>query len=261
MECIRPASGGTEAEYYILLRDAETGDELARCAQGYGLASVIVQDQTLYIFASRWDRGDWKDVTLFKSSDLIRWDKKPVILGENESLFNSSVCRGEDGFVMAYESNDPVYPPFTIKFAHSPDLEIWHKLPEAIFGTDRYAACPAIRFVDGYYYVLYLEQRQPRWVFETYITRSKDLHHWELSASNPVLQAEGLEEGINASDPDLIELQGKTYLYYSVGDQLTWMNIKRAAYAGTIEAFLKSWYTVPGIEDHGTAIHKLKEKR
>jgi alpha-L-fucosidase len=162
---------------------------------------------------------------------------------------------------MAYESNDPSYPPFTIKFAHSPDLENWRKMPDAIFGTDRYAACPAIRFVDGYYYVLYLEHRRPRWVFETYITRSKDLRHWALSASNPVLRATGLEEGINASDPDLIEFQGKTYLYYSVGDQRTWMNIKRAVYPGTMETFLKSWYMLPGIEDHGTAIYASERKK
>jgi len=260
LECIRPASGGTEADYFLLLRDAETGKEMARCGQGYGLASAIVHDQALYIFASRWDSGDWKDVTLFKSSDLARWDQKQVIRGKNESLFNSSVCRGADGFVMAYESNDPTYPPFTIKLAHSPDLENWLKLPDSVFGTDRYTACPAIRFVGGYYYVLYLEQRQPRWVFETYITRSKDLRRWELSASNPVLRAEGLDEGINASDPDLIEFRGETYLYYSVGDQRTWMNIKRAVCPGTVEAFLKSWYAVPGIEDHGTAIHRSERK-
>ena len=154
---------------------------------------------------------------------------------------------------MAYESSDPAYPAFTIKFARSDDLEHWTRLPQATFGTNRYTACPCLRYSDGYYYVLYLERRSPRHYFETYITRSPDLKHWELSSANPVLAPEGLDEGVNASDPELIELDGKTYLYYAVGDQLTWMNIKRATYPGLLSEFLPSWYTAPGIPDPGTA--------
>ncbi|PIY36950.1 MAG: hypothetical protein COZ06_33855, partial [Armatimonadetes bacterium CG_4_10_14_3_um_filter_66_18] len=117
----------------------------------------------------------------------------------------------------------------------------------------RYTACPCVRYAGGYYYVLYLEHRTPRHFFETYITRSKDLRHWELSAANPVLTPADLEEGINASDPELVEFGGKTYVYYAVGDQLTWMNLKRAVYPGTLQAFLESWYATPGIPDWGTA--------
>lgn len=254
MECIRPASGGTASDYYLLLKDAETDQELARCAEGYGLASLLIHNDTFYIFASRWDNGNWKDVTLFKSSDLKNWtsNSKVVLEGENEGIFNTSVCRGPDGFVMAYESNDPAYPPFTVKLARSQDLENWTKIPEATFGTNRYTACPCIRYAKGWYYVLYLEHRTPRWRFETYITRSRDLRHWELSAANPVLRPEGLDEGINASDPEIVEWEGKTYIYYAVGDQLTWMNIKRAVYPGPLADFLESWYTVPGIPDGGS---------
>jgi alpha-L-fucosidase len=253
MECVRPATGGAASDYYLLLKDAETGEELARCAEGHGLASLLVHNDTFYIFASRWGHGNWQDVTLFKSSNLKDWESKVVIEGENEGIFNTSVCPGPDGFVMAYESNDPAYPPFTVKFARSSDLEQWTKIPEATFGTNRYTACPCIRYANGWYYVLYLEQRTPRWFFETYLTRSQDLRHWELSAANPVLRAEGLDEGINASDPELVEFQGKTYVYYAVGDQRTWMNIKRAAYPGPMAEFLESWYASPGIPDWGTA--------
>jgi alpha-L-fucosidase len=153
---------------------------------------------------------------------------------------------------MAYESNDPAYPPFTVKFARSADLERWEKMPDAMFGTNRYTACPCIRYADGWYYVLYLEHRTPRWAFETYITRSRDLRRWELSAANPVLRAEGLDEGINASDPDIVEFQGRTLLYFCVSDQLSWMNIKRVVYPGPLAEFFKSYYVVPGIPDWGT---------
>ena len=257
MECVRPGKGGTREDYHLLIRDAETGEELARFAQGYGLASLIVEDGRVYAFASRWDDGSWRDVTMFSSSDLSHWESSIAIEGEGEQLFNSSVCKGPEGFVMAYESNDPAYPAFTTKFARSDDLRTWTKMPQATFGTNRYTACPCIRYADGYYYVLYLEHRGPRHFFETYITRSTDLRSWELSAANPVLTATGLDEGVNASDPELVELDGKTYVYYAVGDQLTWMNIKRAVYPGTMAEFLASWYVSAGIPDYGTADGQL----
>jgi hypothetical protein len=251
MEAIRPGSGGSVSDYYMLFKDAETGEELGRCATGYGLASLLVHDNVIYVFASRWENNTWNDVTMFKSQDFKKWDKKLVVKGENEGLFNSSVCKGDKDFVMAYESNDRQYPAFTTKFARSSDLENWTKIPQATFGTNRYTACPCIRYVDGWYYVMYLESRNPRWQFETYITRSQDLKNWQLSAANPVLRAEDLDEGINASDPDIIQFDGKTWLYYAVGDQRTWMNAKRIMFDGGLKEFYKSWYTSPGVPDCG----------
>lgn len=252
LECIRPAEGGTAKDYHLTLKDVETGKEIGRCAEGYGLASAFVHDNRLYVFASRWENGDWHDVTVFHSADLVHWESSVAVKGEHEGLFNSSVCKGRDGFAMAYESNDPTYPPFTVKLAHSKDLIHWTKLPDATFGTNRYTACPCIRYSRGWYYVLYLEQRSPRWYFETYITRSKDLRHWELSAANPVLSPEGLDEGVNASDPDIVQWRGSTLLYFAVGDQRTWMNVKRAIRPGSLDSFLASWYKAPGIPDSGS---------
>jgi len=251
LECIRPASGGTIEDYSLSLKYADTREEFARFAQGYGLGSLLVQGETIYAFASRWDNGDWRDVTMFRSSDLEHWDAKLVVEGENEGIFNTSVCEGPDGFVMVYESNDPAYPPFTVKLARSDDLETWEKLPEATFGTNRYAACPCIRYAAGHYYVMYLERRTPRWFFETCVTRSADLKHWELSAANPILSPTGPDESINASDPDVVEWHGSTYLYFCVGDQRTWANVKRVMYPGTLQEFLESWFAQPGIPDVG----------
>lgn len=251
MECVRPGEGGQRSDYYLLLRDAETGEELARFAEGYGLASAFVHDDTFHAFAARWEDGNWNDVTRFSSKDLRQWESAVAVVQENEHLFNSSVCRGADGFVMAYESNDPAYPAFTTKFAISPDLNTWTKRPEATFGTNRYTACPFITFADGYYYVLYLERQEPLWLFETWITRSRNLTGWELSAANPVLSPAALGEGINVSDPDLIEHEGKTRLYYAAGDQLKWMNIQWAQFEGTLAQFLQHWYEAPGVADCG----------
>jgi hypothetical protein len=263
LECIRPGTGGTRKDYYLSLKDAETDRELARFAEGYSLACAYAHDGKLYVFASRIEfnngTNNWNDVTLFKSKDLKTWDKKLVITQEKEHLFNSSVGRGPDGFVMAYESDDPSYPPFTIKFAVSKDLENWTKLSDVIFGTNRYTACPCLRYVNGYYYMMYLEHRAPRHYYETYIARSKDLKSWWLSSANPMLAPDNLDEGINASDPEIIEFGGKTYIYYAVGDQLTWMNIKRLIYNGSMGPLFERWFAKPGIEDCGTANASAKK--
>jgi hypothetical protein len=254
MASVRPSSGGPREDYYLELTDAETGEVLARFAEGYGLASAHVEDGVFYAFASRFEDKNWNDVTVFKSRDLVHWETKVAIEQEAEHIFNSTVCKSPDGFVMAYESNDRQYPAFTTKFARSTDLENWTKIPEAVFGINRYTACPCLRYVDGRYYMLYLEHRKPRHYYETYIARSTDLLHWEQSSANPVLRATELDDGINASDPEIFEFDGQTFVYYSVGDQLTWMNIKRAVYPGTLRAFYAQWFEQPGIPDHGTLV-------
>ena len=243
-ECVRPPSGGTVEDYYLKLTDVETDEEIARFGTGHSLACAFAQDDVLYVFASRFEAGTWNDVTVFRSRDLAHWEQRIVIEQDPaEHLFNSSVCRGPDGYVMAYETNDPAYPAFTIKLARSSNLLEWERLPGAVFGTDRYTACPCIRYSGGQYYLLYLERRSPRWFFETYIARSPDLGTWDLSSANPVLTPHGDDEGINASDPDLVEWEGQTYVYYCVGDQRTWADVKRRQYAQPLGAFLRSWFT------------------
>jgi alpha-L-fucosidase len=244
MKCNRPVSGGGTSDYFLTLEDVESGRQLARFAEGYGLASALVHHGTYYAFASRFAEGGWNDVTVFKSNDMQHWTQKVALTQEKEHLFNTSVCAGKSGFVMAYESDDPKFTPFTVKFATSPDLENWTKLPDAVFGADRYAACPCIRYANGHYYLLYLEHRTPRWFFETCLARSTDLKHWELSAANPILTP-GMNDGVNASDPDLIEFRGQTWLYYSVGDQRTWSKLRRAIYPGSMQHFFENSFVKP----------------
>ena len=251
LACVRPAHGGTVEDYYLSLRDAETGNEVARFAVGYSLACAFVNEGMLYAFASRYEKEDWNDVTVFRSSDLKSWESSRVIEQEpTEHLFNSTVCKGADGFVMAYETNDPKWPAFSVKFAKSDDLIHWTKVPNAIFGKKRYTACPCIRYANGWYYMMYTEHRTPRWFFEVYIARSKDLNTWELSAANPVLTADEIDDGIDASDPDIADFGGKTHVYYAVGDQQTWMNIKKAVFNGPSSDFFESWFKAGAVPDN-----------
>jgi hypothetical protein len=160
-----------------------------------------------------------------------------------EHLFNCSVCRDDQGFLMAYESNLPVQ--FCFKFARSRDLIQWNKIPRLVFaGVDgkEYSACPVIRCIAPYYYVIYLHGPIPGhngWV--SFLSRSKDLTAWELSPMNPILEA-GPGEGSDNSDVDLLEWEGNTYLYYATGDQATWGSLRVAMHAGSMRQFFESGF-------------------
>jgi hypothetical protein len=182
------------------------------------------------------------EISVFSTSDLQHWDQQLAIKGEDERLFNCSVCFDGERYVMALESDFAPSPYFTIKFAISEDLLDWTVLPdtEAVLGTDRYAACPSIRYVDGRYHVWYLE-RPGEWWFETWMTRSEDLLHWQQSPQNPILRP-GPNENINNSDIDFCEFDGRMVIYYSWGSQRGNEHLAHAVYDGTLEDWVRESY-------------------
>jgi alpha-L-fucosidase len=238
--------GKPAAAHYLELRNGADNRLLSRFGDGYSLASAFAWQGTLRVYAARLENRGWHDVTEFQTRDLVHWSQPRVVITENpnEQLFNQSVCRAGDRFVMAYESNDPRWPAFTIKFAESPDLVTWKTIPDRVFGTDRYTACPWLTYLDGCYYMLYLEHREPGWWFETCMVRSKDLVHWEPSPCNPIISP-GPGEDCNTSDPDVTEFEGRVLLYYSYGDQRTWSKLTRAEFPGSLRDFFAACYPNP----------------
>ena len=229
---------------YLFLKDPATGRELSRFGARHSLGSAMVVDDRIHVFAAEHSDNDWfHDIFHFWSDDLVHWTREPAIArSDGEHLLNSSVCRDDTGYLMAYESDKPVA--FCFKFARSKDLATWEKVPGLTFrGTGKeYSACPVIRYIKPYYYVIYLHAAIPGhngWV--SFLARSKDLATWELSPKNPILEA-GEGEGRNNSDVDLIELDGKTHVYYCTGDQQTWGELKRAVYPGTMAEFFASYF-------------------
>ncbi len=246
--------GGADAkgkDAYLYIDDLQTGKEVARFGQGHSFVSAYLNGKELNVFALEFtDFGRIMNSTgidRLTSSDLKTWKTEKVILPEGtEHLFNSSVCRDEKGYLMAYESDKPVQ--FCFKFARSIDLSKWEKLPGLVFTgvNHEYSACPLIRYIKPYYYVIYLHAPltgHNGWI--SYLTRSKDLENWELSPYNPILEAE-TGEGKNNSDVDIIEYQGKTYLYYATGDQETWGTVRVAQYNGTEKAFFEGHFPKSG---------------
>lgn len=247
--CCRRPFGPTHAavfdRMYLFVRGVSDDKEIVRFGEHHSLGSALVDGNTVHAFAAEGPKDDWfHNIYHFSSSDLKTWKRELAIVREDkEHLLNSSVCRDEQGFLMAYETDQPVG--FCFKFARSKDLSKWEKIPGLAFAGPskaEYSACPVIRYCKPYYYVIYLHAAvQGKTGFVSFITRSKDLATWELSPNNPILEAtEG--EGNNNSDVDLIEIDGKTYLYYCTGDQATWGDLRRAVYYGPMQQFFESCF-------------------
>jgi len=242
--------GGADAkgkDAYLYIDDLQTGKEVARFGQGHSFVSAYAEGNELNVFALEFTDFGIKmnstGIDRLTSTDLKTWKTEKVILPDgNEHLFNSSVCKDDTSYLMAYESDKPVQ--FCFKFARSNDLSKWEKVPHLAFTGEKheYSACPVIRYFKPYYYVIYLHDKVAGHKgYISYLTRSKNLKDWELSPFNPILEA-GEGEGINNSDVDLIEYQGKTYLYYATGDQETWGTVRVAMFDGREKAFFENHF-------------------
>jgi hypothetical protein len=229
---------------YLYLVDLQTGDRIAEFGQGHSFVTGLVEGKRLHVFASEGSNFDWfQSLHHFWSDDLKTWRRELAIERKpSEHLFNCSVCRAPEGYLMAYESNEPVA--FCFRFARSRDLRKWEPVQDLVFTGQRkeYSACPVIRYFAPYYYVIYLHAPQAGhngWT--SYVARSKNLETWQISPANPILEA-GPGEGKNNSDVDLFEWQGRTYLVYATGDQATWGAARMAMYDGPMETMFEGWF-------------------
>jgi hypothetical protein len=227
---------------YLYIAKLHTGQEVARFGFGFSFVNAFVDGDTLHIFASEGTKDDWfHDIYHFSTTDMKTWQQNLAIPRENpkDHLFNTSVTRDDHGYLMVYETTQPVT--WCFKFARSKDLCRWEKVPGLAFTETHfnYSACPVVRYIKPWYYAIYLHMVTD-WSgqFVPYLARSQNLVEWELSPFNPVIQP-GPGEGRNNSDVDLFEYEGRTWLYYATGDQGTWGTIKIAMYDGPMKEFFE----------------------
>jgi hypothetical protein len=220
----RPGLGHAKGkDAYLYIDDLQTGEQVARFGQGHSFASAYMNGKELNVFALEFtDFGQIMNSTginRLTTTDLKEWKTEKVILPEGkEHLFNSSVCKDEKGYVMAYETDKPVQ--FCFKFARSSDLSKWDKITDLVFTgiNHEYSACPVIRYVKPYYYVIYVHEPyagHDGW--NSFLIRSKDLETWEYSPFNPILEA-------------------------ATGDQETWSTVRVAQYDGSEKAFFEGHF-------------------
>ena len=248
---------------YLFIGDLATGQEVARFGTGFSFVSAFVNGDELDVFAVMNTNKEWtKDIHRFWSTDLKTWKQELIIARDgDEHLFNTSVCRDDQGYLMAYESNKPVQ--WSFRFARSKDLSRWEKLRGLEFAdVEGKSACanPTIRYFAPWYYVVYgiwcwqgpgryHQYQLPGTKYFTLVARSKDLVSWEVSPTRGPMLDPVPGEGINNTDADLFEFEGNTYIYYATGDQATWGTIRVAMYAGPLKQLLEAYFPagVPSI--------------
>jgi len=251
----------TGASYFRFV-DIESERLTTAFATGHHFGSAFVSDGAVLVYGVDVQGGP--TVRVFRSEDLRNWCSQVAFHSSSWSIFNNSVCRGSENYVMAVELDKPpeeVGVPFTIRFLQSEDLLKWRLTPaDCVFSKDRYTACPALRFLDGYYYMIYLEAR-PGPTYEPHVVRSEDLVHWESSPFNPVMHFSEEDKkianpdltkaqrdritkavNINNSDVDLCEFDGKTIIFYSWGNQKGIEFLAEAIYDGGLMDFLRSFF-------------------
>lgn len=246
---------------YFRFIDHETGISTPAFARGYHLGSAAVDgDRVIVTAVNIWD-GEKIDV--FVSHDLENWDAWNALTLPGYGMFNTSLCRAEDDYVLMFEVGKPPEVAghrFTARFATSKDLKEWTlTAPECTYDKGRYTAPHCLRYHDGYYYNFFLEATGGG--YEQYVVRSKELIHWEPSPCNPVLRASEADKqianpslspaqrdrireakNINNSDFDYCEYKGELIINYSWGNQQGVEHLAEARYAGTESAFLKALF-------------------
>jgi len=266
-EYVRPNYRANDSgDSYFRFARHDTDSTSEPFAHGYHLGNVLVDDNTLFVTGTNvWDG---ERVDLFSSTDLESWTQWNALDLPGYGLFNTSLCRGPDGFILMFEVGKPPEVAgrrFTARFATSRDLKHWELTPaECTYAKNRYTAPHCLRYHDGYYYNFYLEALDSG--YEQYVVRSRDLIHWDTSPLNPVLRASfedrqianpNLEPefreriqtavNINNSDIDFCEYEGRLIINYSWGNQKGIEHLAEAEFDGTLVEFLTGWF--PGDEE------------
>ncbi|MCC6492829.1 MAG: hypothetical protein IT424_07395 [Pirellulales bacterium] len=255
------AIGADANKDVIRIRDVESKRIVAEVLPRHTFASAFVWDDRVYVFAARCiDGKPWRtatEVSMTSSGDLKHWTQPQVVwrCEPGEQVFNVAVCRGRDRFVLLYETNDPAYQPFTFKYCESDDLTRWRRIPDALYGADKYVGGPALYYFGDWYYTLYLESL-PEGCYETRLTRSRDLKQWNDAPQGrplvtfdrskrklPLRPAELSEK--NASDAELCYFGGKTIVYFTGGDQQVAGDLQWATFDGTPQQLLESFFQGP----------------
>ena len=243
---------------YFRFRDPSTREVTEAFADGHEFGSAFVQEGMVYVTGT-FGRGE---VNVFASRDLKNWEKWNAIPNGKYGIFNTSVCKAGEDFVLMFEIDKPSEEAgiaFTARFAKSKDLKTWRMTPpEMNYAKDRYTAPHALRWLDGWFYNFYLEAHNG---YEMRVVRSRDLIKWEPSPLNPVLKASPEDERIanpamqgshatrvanainlNNSDIDFCESGGRLQITYSWGNQQGIEHLAEAIYDGTEAEFLRGWF-------------------
>ncbi len=250
-----------------IIRDVETGKIVSRTGEGCYFLSAFAEGDKVYVTGvKRAEKSLVSDtILLFETDDLVTWKSRMLLQNPGFRFFNTTMTKGPHGYVLALESDDKRYAKrsFTMFFATSKDLKEWTFMDyRYAYPQDRYCGGPFICYCNGWYY-LSLVTEMPCERYCTYLHRSKDLMTWEVGRHNPFLMwseedrtiapdardftpafAAKIPTGFicNASDVEMCEFKGRTYIPYLTGDQHGWYYMCEAWYDGPMSELLENFF-------------------
>lgn len=99
-----------QEQCYIFIQDLITGMQVAKLGTGFNFVSAYVHGEEMNVFGTVNTNKEWtKDIYRFWSTDLKNWQQELVIAREDEKqhLFNTSVCRDDQGYGLRISSIRP----------------------------------------------------------------------------------------------------------------------------------------------------------
>lgn len=222
---------------HLEIWDYATNKLISRFAEGYNMASCLVQKNKLIIIATSPLAQKNNYISIIETENLINFSEPLKILTKpNYILFNTSLIHDGQKFILSYETNEGT--PFTIRFVESKNLIVWNEIG-SVFSMYAYAACPTIRYIDNNYYMWYLAYEKG--VYITKIVKSTDLINWEHSKYVFLSPSINIDSN-NTSDFDCCEINGEVFITYAVGDQSKYAGIKTAIFNGTLNELVNFYF-------------------
>lgn len=189
--------------------------------------SAFVDGNDIYLVTSHAN-----SIALFKTTDLTNEQSIGTIV--TGTYFNTSVTKADDTYFIAYEGSGANG--YNFNFAKSSDLITWTAIGQQF--SQGYAACPFLKYIDGWFYVIYLAGFGKKTI--SCIARSRDLFSWRDSDRN-FLEPLPSEKS-NNSDVDVMEVDGMCYISYFTGDKATWGKIGIGTFDGTMKDLFESFF-------------------
>ena len=139
----------------------DTGRTTPEFAQGWCFANAFVAGDTVYVTGTQ----HGPKIQMFVSQDLEHWDTYTVLDLPKHTIFNTSICKAGDRYVMMYEIGEPAEEagvPFTAQVCDLPGSPAMDRHAARVQLCQGPLHSPALSAVSGRLVLRFLSRRPAR---------------------------------------------------------------------------------------------------
>jgi hypothetical protein len=194
-----------------------------------GMGCAVVKGGVIHIFGNTdWAKPGNKIIHSTLGADFTPSAPTDALLMNASDkpfkFYNTSITADQNGFRMVVETTSGTF------FARSTDLDTW-SFHGGELNAGKYIGCPSIHYISGTHWLTYLHHMGDG-RYETRVAHSKD-DCFTFTYGKALLSPEPFD-GLNCSDVDMVEFNGKVYGVFLDGDQSTWGRLRRWGYEGSL---------------------------